>query len=149
MVDYFTFCIVVVRQLINTFLYFLEFVYAQRIFVCSQHQFKRYRVSSSSYWETSYLHNKYDWLQKSIVGRCRSIVKQLGHPIISEHTITLHFDRYIYSRNYFGNFILNLNYLITFYFRTFYTFYPFYWCLCLLYSLYLENFLFCFNSSAS
>ena len=30
------------------------------------------------------------------------MVKQLGHPIISEHTITLHFDRYIYSRNYFG-----------------------------------------------
>ena len=35
------------------------------------------------------------------VGRVRSIVIQLGHPIINEHTITLHFDRYIYSRNYF------------------------------------------------
>ena len=34
--------------------------------------------------------------------RVREIVKQLGDPIISEHTITLHFDRYIYSRNYFG-----------------------------------------------
>jgi len=43
------------------------------------------------------------WVHNTIVGRVRSIVIQLGHPIINEHTITLHFDRYIYSRNYFNH----------------------------------------------
>ena len=35
------------------------------------------------------------WVHNTIVGRVRSIVIQLGHPIINEHTITLHFDRSI------------------------------------------------------
>ena len=43
------------------------------------------------------------WVHNTIVGIVRSIVIQLGHPIINEHTITLHFDRYIYSRNYFNH----------------------------------------------
>ena len=48
------------------------------------------------------------WFQRCIVGGVRSIVKRLGLPIINEHTITLHFDRYLLSRNYFVNFIIGL-----------------------------------------
>ena len=94
-------------------LFILLFLLLDCLRIACQDQFKCYRVFSSSYWENRIFTMTSYWVHNTIVGRVRSIVIQLGHPIINEHTITLHFDRYIYSRNYFGPYY-NLNNVIQF-----------------------------------